>query len=116
MYEFGIKKEQNDNTQNVSESENTKVVIFDEILSCYYVHGEDKCRMANLINTSSKEVFTPRNKYQELFVINTQNNGLITMNALLLAFKYESENAGANHSKHEYGSFSDCSRVDHQYV
>ena len=31
----------------------------------------------------------------ELFVINTQNNGLITMNALPLAFKYESENAGA---------------------
>ena len=154
VYEFGIKKEQNDNTQNVSESENTKVVIFDEILSCSYVRGDDKCRMANLINTSSKEVFTPRNKYQELvgkdkdvatdlevakrlasatsrsfvfsrelltvihenckqpiyaellemlvqygnfelFVINTQNNGLITMNALPLAFKYESENAGA---------------------
>ena len=65
----------------------------------------------------------------ELFVINTQNNGLITMNALPLAFKYESENAGAvgnimlpldeaetipkeaaeliekNYSKHEHGSF-----------
>lgn len=154
VYEFEIKKEQNDNTQNVSESENTKVVIFDEILSCSYVHGGDRCRMSNLINTSSKEVFTPRNKYQELvgkdkdvatdlevskrlasatsrsfvfsrelltaihenckqpiytellemlvqygnfelFVINTQNNGLITMNALPLAFKYESENAGA---------------------
>lgn len=154
VYEFKIKKEQNDNIQNVSESENTKVVIFGEILSCSYVHGKDKCRMSNLINTSSKEVFTPRNKYQELvgkdkdvatdlevakrlasatsrsfvfsgelltvikdnckqpiytellemlvkygnfelFVINTQNNGLITMNALPLAFKYESENAGA---------------------
>ena len=39
VYEFGIKKEQNDNTQNVSESENTKVVIFNEILSCSYVRG-----------------------------------------------------------------------------
>lgn len=153
VYEFKLKKEQNENDQNVSESENYKAVIFDEILSCSYVHGEDKSRMTNLINTSAKEVFTPRNKYQELvgkdkelatdlqvakriasatsrsfvfskelltvirencqqsiykdllemlveygnfelFVINTQNNGLITMNALPLAFKYESENAG----------------------
>ena len=31
----------------------------------------------------------------ELFVINTQNNGLIAMNALPLAFKYESKDAGA---------------------
>ncbi|MDD7388761.1 MAG: AAA family ATPase [Lachnospiraceae bacterium] len=154
VYEFKLKKEQNDNIQNVSEPENTKAVIFDEVLSCSYVHGNEKNRMAHLINTSAKEVFTPRNKYQELvgkdketatdlevakrlasatsrsfifsrelltvirenckrpiytellemlveygnfelFVINTQNNGLITMNALPLAFKYESETAGA---------------------
>ena len=31
----------------------------------------------------------------ELFVINTQNNGLLTMNALPLVFKYENENTGA---------------------
>lgn len=154
VYEFKLRKELNDNTQNVSETENTKAVIFDEILSCSYVREDEKCRMANLINTSSKEVFIPRNKYQELvgkdkavatdlevakrlaattsrsfifsrelltvirknckqliyndllkmlvqygnfelFVINTQNNGLITMNALPLVFKYETENAGA---------------------
>lgn len=154
VYEFKLRKELNDNTQNVSEMENTKAVIFDEVLSCSYVREDEKCRMANLINTSSKEVFIPRNKYQELvgkdkalatdlevakrlaaatsrsfifsrelltvirknckqliyndllemlvqygnfelFVINTQNNGLITMNALPLAFKYETENVGA---------------------
>ena len=153
VYEFKLKKELNDNNQNISESENYKAVIFDEILSCSYVRGTDKNRMANLINTNSKEVFTPRNKYQELvgkdktlatdlqvakrltyttsrsfifsrellevirkncgqpvytgllnmlvdygnfelFVINTQNNGLIAMNALPLAFKYESEHTG----------------------
>ncbi len=153
IYEFKLKKELNDNNQNISEPENYKAVIFDEILSCSYVRGTDKNRMAKLINTRSKEVFTPRNKYQELvgkdkilatdlqvakrltyttsrsfifsrellevirkncnqlvytdllkmlvdygnfklFVINTQNNGLITMNALPLAFKYESGHTG----------------------
>ena len=153
VYEFKLRKELNDTAQNVSEAENYKAVVYDEILSCSYIRGEEKCRMANLINTCSKEVFTPRNKYQELigkdkdittdlqvakrialatsrsfifsrelltvireknnqsiyrdllemlvdygnfelFVINTQNNGLITMNALPLAFKYESENSG----------------------
>ena len=153
IYEFKLKKELNDNNQNISEPENYKAVIFDEILSCSYVRGTDKNRMAKLINTRSKEVFTPRNKYQELvgkdkilatdlqvakrltyttsrsfifsrellevirkncnqlvytdllkmlvdygnfklFVINTQNNGLITMNALPLAFKYESGYTG----------------------
>lgn len=155
VYEFEIKKEQGDSTQNITESENTKAVIFNEILRCSYVAcGGERCRMANLINTNSKEVFTPKNKYQELvgknkevatdlevakrlasttsrsfifskelltaiqehckrpiytellerlvqygnfelFVINTQNNGLITMNALPLAFKYENEHSGA---------------------
>lgn len=153
VYEFKLRKEQNDNNQNISESESFKSVVYDEILSCSYVRGEEKCRMAHIINTCSKEVFTPRNKYQELvgkdkslvtdlqvakrialatsrsfifsrelltiirekcthpvyrellemlvdygnfelFVINTQNNGLITMNALPVAFKYESENTG----------------------
>lgn len=152
-YEFKIKKEQNDNGQNVTEAESYKAVVYDEILSCSYTHEGKKSRMANLINTCSDEVFTPRNKYQELvgkdkslmtdlqvakrlayatsrsfifskellsvirkncsdsvykdllemlvdygnfelFVINTQNNGLITMNALPLVFKYENGNSG----------------------
>ena len=154
VYEFKLKKEQNENNQIISESENYKAVIFDEIISCSYVNAEKKSRMTNLINTSTKDVFTPRNKYTELigkdkevetnllvakriasvtsrsfifsselltvirdnckqpiysdlfkmlveygnfelFVINTQNNALITMNALPFTFKYESENAGA---------------------
>lgn len=154
VYEFKLRKERNDNAQYISTSENTKAVIFDEVLSCSYIHEDKKSRMANLINTSSKEVFIPRNKYQELvgrkkdvatdlevakrltsvtsrsfifsqelltvirnnckqpiysnllemlvqygnlelFVINTQNNGLLTMNALPLVFKYENENTGA---------------------
>lgn len=154
IYEFKLKKEPDEGEQNLSEAEHDKAVIFDEILSCSYVYGEDKCRMSHLIRTDVKEVFAPKSKYQELlgrdkeletdlqvakrltsatsrsfifsrelltavrqnckqpiyeellellvqygnfelFVINTQNNGLIAMNALPLAFKYESENAGA---------------------
>ncbi len=153
VYEFKIRKEQNDSTSNLSESENTKAVIYDEILSSSYTHDNNKYRMSTLINTNAKGAFSPRNKYQEfvgkdkelatslevakrlasatsrsfifskellsvikenckqpiyidlielmvqygnfeLFVINTQNNGLITMNALPLAFKYENENSG----------------------
>lgn len=154
VYEFKLKRELDGKSQNVAEVENTKAVIYDEVLSCSYVYGNDKSRMTNLINTGSKEVFIPKSKFYELvgrdkdvatelevakrlsfatsksfifsrelltaikekcekpvytellkmlveygnfelFVINTQNNGLITMNALPLAFKYESENAGA---------------------
>ena len=146
-YEFKLKKELNDNNQNISASEDYRAVVFDEIISCSYVHNTNKSRMANLINTTSKEVFTPRNKFHELvgkdktvitdlqvakrianatsrsfvfsrellevinkncsqpiyadllnvlvyygkfelFVINKQNNGLIAMDALPLAFKY----------------------------
>lgn len=153
-YEFRLKKEKDENEQNLLENGNIKAVIFDEILSCAYVKDNEKTRMANLINAKTKDVFTPRNKYLELvgnnreletelqvtkrlasatsrsfvfsrelltvirkncrqqiytellerlviygnfelFVINTQNNGLIAMNALPLAFKYENENTGA---------------------
>lgn len=154
IYEFKIKKEQNENNQDFVENENYKTVIFDEVLNCSYTHEQDKSRMANLIDTNTKDVFVPKSKYQELvgkdkevetnlqvakrialatsrsfifsrellttinqnskqpvytellgmlveygnfelFVINTQNSGLISMNALPLAFKYESENIGA---------------------
>ena len=45
VYEFKLRKEQNDNNQNISESESFKSVVYDEILSCSYVRGEEKCRM-----------------------------------------------------------------------
>lgn len=154
VYEFILKKEKNENDQNIVDSENYKAVLMDEVLSCSYSNNKEKSRMSNLINTSGKEVFLPKSKYQELvgknkelatdlqvakrlasatsrsfifsrelltvirenckkkiyteflemlvtygnfelFVINTQNNGLIAMNALPLAFKYESKDAGA---------------------
>ena len=65
-YEFKLKKEQNDINQNVSESESYKAVIFDEILSCSYIYGNEKKRMSNLINTITKDVFIPKNKYHQL--------------------------------------------------
>lgn len=153
-YEFKLSREQDDTIENMAVPTNTKAVIFDEILSCSYVHGQEKCRMATLVNTNTKEVFAPKNKYKELvgkdkevttdlevakrlatitsrsfifskelmatiqknckleiytelfealvrygnfelFVINTKNNGLISMDALPLAFKYESPTADA---------------------
>lgn len=154
IYEFKLKKEQNENIQDFSDSETYRTVIFDEMLSCSYTYGLEKSRMASLIDTNTKDVFAPKSKYQELigkdkevetnlqvakrialatsksfifsrdllmtinqnskqpiytellgmlvdygnvelFVINTQNTGLISMNALPLAFKYEGENTGA---------------------
>lgn len=153
IYEFKLMKDHNDIQLNVVESENSKVVLYDEILKCSYISSEDSSRMSNLIDTSSSDIFTPKNKYHELvgkdksvatdllvakrlafatsrsfvfspelldaiqencsqsrywnlikmlvdygnyelFVINTQNNGIITMNALPLAFRYENEESG----------------------
>lgn len=153
IYEFKLMKDHNDIQLNVVESENSKVVLYDEILKCSYISGVDSSRMSNLIDTSSSDIFTPKNKYHELvgkdksiatdllvakrlafatsrsfvfshelldviqencsqpiywnlikmlvdygnyelFVINTQNNGIITMNALPLAFRYENEESG----------------------
>lgn len=154
IYEFKLRKSLDVMSQNTAEAEKTRAVIYDEVLSFSYVHGDEKKRMSDLINTCSEEIFTPKNKYEdlvgkekavatelevakrltfatsrsfifsrelltvirehckqaiyvelletlvkygnfELFVINAQNNGLIAMNALPLAFKYESENTGA---------------------
>lgn len=154
IYEFKLKKEQNENNQDFFNNDSYKTVIFDELIGCSYAHEQEKGRMTNLIDTNTKEVFVPRSKYQELigkdkevetnlqvakrlalatsrsfifsrdlltvikqnskrsiytellemlikygnfelFVINTQNTGLISMNALPLAFKYESKNTGA---------------------
>jgi AAA15 family ATPase/GTPase len=148
IYEFKLKKEIEDDNENILDIENYKAVIYDEILSCSYVTKEKSVRMSKLINTSEGEVFTPKNKYQmlvgksksletelqvtkrlalatgksfifskdllkaitqqsshlhyhdlikalvnygqyELLVINTKYNGLISLNALPLSFKYE---------------------------
>ncbi len=154
IYEFKLRKEQNDNNQNIAVSEDYKAVISDEVLRCSYINNEIKSIMSPLIKVNEKDILISKSKYQkligkdkaletelqvakriafktsrsfvfsrelltvireqckepiyknllemlveygnfELFVINTQNNGLITMNALPLAFKYENESAGA---------------------
>ena len=141
--------------QNFSEAESYKVELFDEVLSFSYTDKNTKHKMVDLINTNSKEVFSPKSKYvelvgkdkevatnlevvkrlalassrsfifsgellstidnkchqtiytdlfqvivqygnSELFVIDTQNNGLITLNALPVTFMYESGNSRAS--------------------
>ena len=66
VYEFKLKKEKDESDQNISEVEHDKAVLFDETLSCSYIHGEEKGRMSYLIRTGVKEVFAPKSKYQEL--------------------------------------------------
>lgn len=147
-YEFKIRKILS-TQQDFSEAESYKVELFDEVLSFSYTDKNTKHKMVDLINTDSKEVFSPKSKYVELvgkdkevatnlevvkrlalatsrsfifsrelstmidnnchetiykdlfqminqygrfelFVIDTQNNGLITLNALPVTFMYES--------------------------
>lgn len=153
-YEFKIRKVLS-TQQNFSEAESYKVELFDELLSFSYTDKKTKHKMVDLINTNSKEVFSPKSKYvelvgkdkevatnlevvkrlalatsrsfifsgellsmidnkchetiytdlfqmivqygnYELFVIDTQNNGLITLNALPVAFMYESVDSKAS--------------------
>ena len=44
VYEFKLKKEKDESDQNISEVEHDKAVLFDETLSCSYIHGEEKGR------------------------------------------------------------------------
>lgn len=153
-YEFKIRKVLS-TQQNFSEAESYKVELFDELLSFSYTDKKTKHKMVDLINTNSKEVFSPKSKYvelvgkdkevatnlevvkrlalatsrsfifsgellstidnkchetiytdlfqmmvqygnYELFVIDTQNNGLITLNALPVTFMYESVDSNAS--------------------
>lgn len=153
-YEFKIRKVLS-TQQNFSEAESYKVELFDELLSFSYTDKNTKHKMVDLINTNSKEVFSPKSKYVELvgkdkevatnlevvkrlalatsrsfifsgellstienkchetiytdlfqmivqygnfelFVIDTQNNGLITLNALPVTFMYESVDSKAS--------------------
>lgn len=165
FYEFKIRKEfnttfQNTTTRELTEEENYKVMLFDEVLSYSYEDSIEKIRKGVLIDTMTQKVFVPLAKYEcllgkdkkvttdllvlkklvaassrsfifsselinkirkrkadvtdtefkrhlllleslifygnfELFIINTKNSGMISMNALPLAFKYEKENYGA---------------------
>lgn len=138
-----------------SEAESYKVELFDEVLSFSYTDKNTKHKMVDLINTDSKEVFSPKSKYVELvgkdkevatnlevvkrlalatsrsfifsgellstiennchetiykdlfqmidqygkfelFVIDTQNNGLITLNALPVTFMYDTGDSKAS--------------------
>ncbi len=153
-YEFKIRKVLS-TQQNFSEAESYKVELFDEVLSFSYTDKKTKHKMVDLINTNSKEVFSPKSKYVELvgkdkevatnlevvkrlalatsrsfvfsgellstienkchhtiytdlfqmivqygnfelFVIDTQNNGLITLNAFPVTFMYESVDSKAS--------------------
>ena len=153
-YEFKIRKVLS-TQQNFSDAESYKVELFDEVLSFSYTDKSTKHKMVDLINTDSKEVFSPKSKYvelvgkdkevatnlevvkrlalatsrsfifsdellstidnkchqtiytdlfqmivqygnSELFVIDTQNNGLITLNALPVTVMYESGNSRAS--------------------
>lgn len=49
-----------------SEAESYKVELFDEVLSFSYTDKNTKHKMVDLINTDSKEVFSPKSKYVEL--------------------------------------------------
>lgn len=66
IYEFKIRKEQDDNWQNIATVETEKAVIYDEILSASYEINDKKCRMSEIINTSVKDVFEPKTKYLKL--------------------------------------------------
>lgn len=64
-YEFKIRKFLS-TQQNFSEAESYKVELFDEVLSFSYTDKNTKHKMVDLINTDSKEVFSPKSKYVEL--------------------------------------------------
>ena len=153
-YEFKIRKILS-TQQDFSEAESYKVELFDEVLSFSYTDKNTKHKMVDLINTDSKEVFSPKSKYVELvgkdkevatnlevvkrlalatsrsfifsgellstiennchetiykdlfqmidqygkfelFVIDTQNNGLITLNVLPVTFMYDTGDSKAS--------------------
>ena len=153
-YEFKIRKFLS-TQQNFSEAESYKVELFDEVLSFSYTDKNTKHKMVDLINTDSKEVFSPKSKYVELvgkdkevatnlevvkrlalatsrsfifsgellstiennchetiykdlfqmidqygkfelIVIDTQSNGLITLNALPVTFMYDTGDSKAS--------------------
>lgn len=160
FYEFSLRKEIDSQSEpNVDEDEaKYRSVLFDEKLSYSYEGSGDKLRLSTLIDTSSKEAFSPRTKYEslvgknqetamdllvekriasitsrsfifskellntirehlracsqdqnlirhlfvletmvnygnyDLFVINTSNSGLISLDALPLTFRYSKNN------------------------
>lgn len=67
FYEFKLKAEKNETSQNMAVSENEeshyKAVIVDEILSYSYESSDVKIRKSPLIDTSSQKVFSPVGKY-----------------------------------------------------
>ena len=162
-YEFSLRKDLDESEQNIDQDsltkEQYKAVLFNEVLSYSYEHGEQKVKMQPVIDTRAQDVFGPGTKYnllvgkdpanftdllvakkmaaatsrsfvfsrellsairkhfqQEkeatlpnkyhlflleslasygnhaLFVIDTSNSGLISMNVLPLAFHYQESN------------------------
>ena len=160
FYEFKLKKElDTTNETNIAEGEpKYRSALFNEKLSYSYEDSEKKLRLSTLIDTDSKEAFSPKTKYEilvgkekdtsidlliqkklafvtslsfifskelldtirnysqsqqqnqdlnrhlfvleklvnygnyDLFVINTSNSGLISLNALPLTFRYSRNN------------------------
>lgn len=69
FYEFKICKElntafQNTTTEELTEEEHYKVILFDEILSYSYEDNIEKIRKSDLMNTITQEVFAPLAKYE----------------------------------------------------
>lgn len=66
IYEFKLRKEQNDNNQNIAVSEDYKAVISDEVLRCSYINNEIKSIMSPLIKVNEKDILISKSKYQKL--------------------------------------------------
>ena len=115
-YEFSIRKDIDETTQNINQEdlvdEKYKATIFDEVLSYSFADETTKIKMGPIVDTRTDEIFSwellnifrQNCKEQrhldlfealiwfgnyELFIINTSNSGLISMNALPLVFRYE---------------------------
>lgn len=68
-YEVSLKKASEESQGNSQESvreERYKAVLFNEILSFSYESQDEKRRMAEIINTSTADVFGPKTKYEIL--------------------------------------------------